>query len=54
MRHRWNYVVIGDETYYIDATFNADNPISNRLFFQTEPIHLEKSPDQRIAVNAIF
>lgn len=50
MRHRWNYVVIGDETYYIDTTFNSDNPISNTLFFQTEPIHLEKGSDQRISV----
>lgn len=50
MKHRWNYVVIGDETYYIDTAFNASNPISNRLFFQTTPIHLDKAPDQGIAV----
>lgn len=50
MKHRWNYVKIGDETYYIDTTFNATNPISNKLFFQTSPIHLEKAPDQRIAI----
>lgn len=50
MKHRWNYVVIGDETYYIDTAFNASNPISNKLFFQTSPIHLEKAPDQGIAV----
>lgn len=50
MKHRWNYVKIGDETYYIDTTFNATNPISNKLFFQTIPIHLEKAPDQRIAI----
>lgn len=50
MKHRWNYVIIGDETYYIDTAFNASNPISNRLFFQTTPIHLDKAPDQGIAV----
>ena len=50
MKHRWNYVKIGDETYYIDTTFNATNPISNKLFFQTSPIHLEKGPDQKVAV----
>lgn len=54
MKHRWNYVKIGDETYYIDTTFNATNPISNKLFFQTSPIHLEKAPDQKIAVHAIL
>lgn len=53
MKHRWNYVKIGDETYYIDTTFNATNPISNKLFFQTSPIHLEKAPDQKIAVKHI-
>lgn len=50
MKHRWNYVVIGDETYYIDTAFNASNPISHKLFFQSSPIHLEKAPDQGIAV----
>lgn len=50
MEHRWNYVVIGDETYYLDTTFNASNPISNKLFFQTSPIHVEKALDQGIAV----
>ena len=50
MKHRWNYVKVGDETYYIDTTFNADNPISKKLFLQTTPIHLEKAPDQRVAV----
>ncbi|KGF08853.1 hypothetical protein HMPREF1633_13065 [Tissierellia bacterium S5-A11] len=50
MKHRWNYVIVGDETYYIDTAFNASNPISPKLFFQTSPIHLEKAPDQGIAV----
>ena len=50
MKHRWNYVIIGDETYYIDTAFNASNPISNKLFFQSSPIHLEKAQDQGIAV----
>ena len=50
MKHRWNYVVIGDETYYIDTAFNASNDISNKLFFQNNPIHLDKAPDQGIAV----
>lgn len=50
MKHRWNYVKIGDKTYYIDTTFNATNNISNKLFFNTTPIHLEKAPEQGIAV----
>ena len=50
MKHRWNYVIAGDETYYIDTTFNASNPISPKLFFQTSPIHIEKATDQGIAV----
>lgn len=53
MKHRWNYVKVGDETYYIDTTFNASNGESNTMFFQTTPIHLEKAPDQRIAVQYI-
>ena len=50
LKHRWNYVVIGDTTYYIDETFNVTNNESKRLFFQTTPIHLEKALDQGIAV----
>ena len=50
MKHRWNYVIVEDEIYYIDTAFNASNPISPKLFFQTSPIHLEKAPDQGIAV----
>lgn len=50
LKHRWNYVVIRDTTYYIDETFNVTNNESKRLFFQTTPIHLEKAPDQGIAV----
>lgn len=50
MKHRWNYVKVDNQTYHIDTTFNADNPISDRLFFQTPPIHLEKAPDQRVSV----
>lgn len=50
LKHIWNYVVIGDTTYYIDETFNVTNKNSKRLFFQTTPIHLEKAPDQGIAV----
>lgn len=50
LKHRWNYVVIGDTTYYIDETFNVTNNTSKRLFFQTSPIHLEKAPDQGIVV----
>lgn len=53
IKHRWNYVKVGNETYYIDTTFNAYNPISNRLFFQTTPIHLEKAPVQKNVVAAI-
>lgn len=50
MKHRWNYVKVGNETYYIDTTFNASNDISPKLFFQTTSIHLEKVPDQRVSV----
>lgn len=51
MKHRWNYVIVGDDTYYIDTAFNASNPISPKLFIQTSPIHLEKALDQGIAVH---
>ena len=50
MKHRWNFVEIGVETYYIDETFNVTNNESKRLFFQTTPIHLEMAPDQEIIV----
>ena len=50
MKHRWNFVEIGTETYYIDETFNVTNNESKRLFFQTTPIHLEMAPDQEIIV----
>lgn len=50
MKHRWNFVEIGTETYYIDETFNVTNNESKKLFFQTTPIHLEMAPDQEIIV----
>ena len=50
MRHRRNYVKVGDETYYIDTTFNATNNKSSKMFFQTSPIHLERAADKEIAV----
>lgn len=50
MAHRWNFFEIGEETYYIDVTFNATNNKSKRLFFQPSPIHLERGTDQEIAV----
>lgn len=50
LKHRWNYVIIGDIAYYIDETFNVSNNESKKLFFQTTPIHLDKAPDQGIAV----
>lgn len=53
LKHRWNYVIIGETTYYIDETFNVTNNESKRLFFQTTPIHLEKAPDQEIVVSHI-
>lgn len=33
LKHRWDYVIIGDTTYYIDETFNVSNKTSKRLFF---------------------
>lgn len=53
MKHRWNFIKVEDETYYIDTTFNASNGKSNTMFLQTSPIHLERGADQRIAVNVI-
>ena len=50
MKHRWNYVEVGDKIYYIDTTFNATNSESIKMFFQTSPIHLERGFDQEIAV----
>lgn len=50
LKHRWNYVIIGNTTYYIDETFNVTNNESKRLFFQITPIHLEKAPDQKVVV----
>lgn len=50
MAHRWNFVEIEKETYYIDVTFNATNGKSKTLFFQPSPIHLERAADQEIAV----
>lgn len=50
LKHRWNYVIIGNTTYYIDETFNVTNNKSKKLFFQTTPIHLEKAPYQGLAV----
>lgn len=50
MKHRWNYVVIDEETYYIDVTFNEAVKDKGRCFFQNTPLHLEKAPDQKIVV----
>lgn len=50
MKHRWNYVILEDTTYYIDATFNSAIKDKDRWFFQTTPIHLDKAPDQGIVV----
>ncbi|MBS5890727.1 MAG: transglutaminase domain-containing protein [Negativicoccus succinicivorans] len=50
LKQRWNYVIIGNTTYYIDETFNVTNNKSKKLFFQTTRIHLEKAPDQEIVV----
>lgn len=52
MKHRWNYVKVRDKTYYIDTTFNATNSKSSKMFFQTNPIHLEKAHDQKVVVAA--
>lgn len=50
MKHRWNYVVIDEETYYIDVTFNEAVKDKGQCFFQNTPLHLEKAPDQKIVV----
>lgn len=50
MKHRWNYVVIDEETYYIDVTFNEAVKDKGRCFFQKMPLHLEKAPDQKVVV----
>lgn len=50
MKHRWNYVLIGEETYYIDVTFNEAVKDKDWCFFQNTPLHLEKAPDQKVVV----
>lgn len=50
MKHRWNYVVIGKETYYIDVTFNEAIKDRDWWFFQNTPLHLEKAPDQKLVI----
>lgn len=50
MKHRWNYIVIGEETYYIDVTFNEAVKDKDFSFFQNTPLHLEKAPDQKVVV----
>lgn len=50
MKHRWNYVVIGEETYYIDVTFNEAVKDKDWCFFQNTPLHSEKAPDQKVVV----
>lgn len=50
MKHRWNYVIIGDKTYYLDVTFNSSIKDKDKQFFQTSPIHVDMAPDQGIAV----
>ena len=51
MKHRWNYVIIGDKTYYLDVTFNSSIRDKDKQFFQTSPIHVDMAPDQGIAVS---
>lgn len=50
MKHRWNYVIIGDKTYYLDVTFNSSIRDKDKQFFQTSPIHVDMALDQGIAV----
>ncbi|WP_138159702.1 transglutaminase-like domain-containing protein [Peptoniphilus catoniae] len=50
MKHRWNYVVINEETYYIDVTFNEAIKDRDWWFFQNIPLHLEKAPDQKVVI----
>lgn len=43
MKHRWNYVVVNEETFYIDVTFKETVRDKYWLFFQNSPLHTEKA-----------
>lgn len=49
MNHEWNYVKIGDKTYYIDVTWNDIGKATSKKYFSTTPIHQKAAPDQKIA-----
>lgn len=50
MRHRWNYVLIDGEMYYIDTTFNGAKEENKHKFFQQDPLHLDKATDQMVVI----
>lgn len=49
MDHEWNYVKIGDATYYIDTTWNDRGNKASKEYFSTKPIHQKAAPDQKIS-----
>lgn len=49
MNHEWNYVKVGDITYYIDVTWNDQGNKASKKYFSTKPIHQKSAPDQKIA-----
>lgn len=49
MGHEWNYVKIGDKTYYIDVTWNDVGKVASKKYFSTTPIHQKVAPDQKIS-----
>ncbi len=49
MNHRWNYVLIGDKKYHIDATWNDIGSSASKEYFSLNPIHQKEAPDQYIS-----
>lgn len=49
MKHRWNYVLIGDKKYYIDATWNDIGSSASKEYFSLKPIHQKEAPDQYVS-----
>lgn len=49
MDHEWNYVKVGDKTYYVDVTWNDIGNSASKTYFSTKPIHQKSAPDQKNA-----